>query len=290
MKSDRFRTMRSHFTPLTLPPGSQRYERGSTPGHHHPAVRRMDLSVRVRAPHRRSPRPPHPPRQHPRDEWRELQAQPEPQASNPDGELNRPPNPRLTPWAHRSLPRAPPHRPVEGTPRRTRGPPMDFYEATEVKVRCTLCLEHVLSPLVCQIGGASCRVGTLLAWVARPCGCPTFYPGGFRRRCAGSVPQSRLLRAQRSGGGTLPTGRRLSALSTVGHSPPGPAPAASGRTGTVRSQDQASLAPVGTRPVSQNRQRAMSSLRASATTITRRIRPRPPAVRSSNHLLSALSG
>ena len=60
-----------------------------------------------------------------RDEWRELQAQPEPQASNPDGELNRPPNPRLTPWAHRSLPRAPPRRPVEGTPRRTRGPPMD---------------------------------------------------------------------------------------------------------------------------------------------------------------------
>ena len=86
------------------------------------------------------------------------------------------------------------------------------------------------------------------------------------------------------------TGRRLSALSMVGHSPPGPAPAASGRTGAVRSQDQASLAPVGTRPVSQNRQRAMSSLRASATTITRRIRPRPPAVRSSNHLLSALSG
>ena len=63
--------------------------------------------------------------EHPRDEWRELQAQPEPQASNPDGELNRPPNPRLTPWAHRSLPRAPPRRPVEGTPRRTRGPPMD---------------------------------------------------------------------------------------------------------------------------------------------------------------------
>ena len=86
------------------------------------------------------------------------------------------------------------------------------------------------------------------------------------------------------------TGRCLSALSMVGHSPPGPAPAASGRTGTVRSQDQASLAPVGTRPVSQNRQRAMSSLRASATTITRRIRPRPPAVRSSNRLLSALSG
>ncbi len=86
------------------------------------------------------------------------------------------------------------------------------------------------------------------------------------------------------------TGRRLSALSTVGHSPPGPAPAASGRTGAVRSRDQASLAPVGTRPVSDNRQSAMSSLRASATIMTRRIRPRAPAVRSSNHLQSALAG
>ena len=99
---------------------------GLDPGHHQSALRRMDRGVRLRAAYRRSPRPPHPPRQHPRDEWRELQAQPEPQASNPDGELNRPPNPRLTPWAHRSLPRAPPRRPVEGTPRRTRGPPMDY--------------------------------------------------------------------------------------------------------------------------------------------------------------------
>ena len=86
----------------------------------------------------RSPRPPHPPRQHPRDEWRELQAQPEPQASNPDGELNRPPNPRLTPWAHRSLPRAPPRRPVEGTPRRTRGPPMDYGDKPAAAKRSLL--------------------------------------------------------------------------------------------------------------------------------------------------------
>ena len=41
-------------------------------------------------------------------------------------ELNRPPSPRLTPWAHRSLPRAPPRQPVEGTPRCARGPPMDY--------------------------------------------------------------------------------------------------------------------------------------------------------------------
>ncbi len=33
---------------------------------------------------------------------------------------------RLTPWVHRSLPRAPPRQPVEGTPRRARGPPMDY--------------------------------------------------------------------------------------------------------------------------------------------------------------------
>ena len=68
----------------------------------------------------------HPSRQHPRDERRQLPAQPEPKASNPDGKLKRPPSPRLTPWAHGSLPRAPPRQPVEGTPRRARGPPMDY--------------------------------------------------------------------------------------------------------------------------------------------------------------------
>ncbi len=31
-----------------------------------------------------------------------------------------------TPGAHRPLPRAPPRQPVEGTPRRARGPPMDY--------------------------------------------------------------------------------------------------------------------------------------------------------------------
>ncbi len=84
--------------------------------------------------------------------------------------------------------------------------------------------------------------------------------------------------------------RHLSARPEIGHTPPGPVPPASGRTGAMRSRDQPSLAPVGTRPVSQNRHSAMSSLRASATIITRRIRPRAPAVRSSNHLLSALFG
>ena len=44
--------------------------------------------------------------------------------------------------------------------------------------------------------------------------------------------------------------------------------------------DQANLTPDGTRPVSANRHKATSSLRASATIITRRIRPLAPAVRS----------
>src|SRR5690606_13479725 len=42
------------------------------------AVRRMDRDVRFRAPDRRAPRPAHPPRQHPRDERRELSPGPEP--------------------------------------------------------------------------------------------------------------------------------------------------------------------------------------------------------------------
>ena len=84
--------------------------------------------------------------------------------------------------------------------------------------------------------------------------------------------------------------RRLSARPAVGHSPPGSNPTGSGRIGEARSCVQASLAPVGTRPVSENRQRAMSSLRTSATIITRRIRPRASVVCCSNHSESALSG
>ena len=55
-------------------------------------------------------------------------------------------------------------------------------------------------------------------------------------------------------------GRRVSARKSLGHSPPGPAPAASGPSGTARSRDQTSLAPVGTRPVSENRQSANEQL------------------------------
>ena len=49
-------------------------------------------------------------------------------------------------------------------------------------------------------------------------------------------------------------------------------------------------APSGTRPVSTYLQRAMTSLRAMATIITRRIRPFALPHQSLNHLLSALSG
>ena len=74
------------------------------PGHLQPAVRRVDRGVRLRAPHRGAARPPHPPRPHPRDERRELPPQSKPPASRPSRRVNRPPCPRLTPWAHRSLP------------------------------------------------------------------------------------------------------------------------------------------------------------------------------------------
>jgi DNA replication protein DnaC len=54
---------------------SQRYERGST--NQQSAVRRVDRRVRLRAADRRSARPAHPPRPHPRDERRQLPAQTE---------------------------------------------------------------------------------------------------------------------------------------------------------------------------------------------------------------------
>ena len=49
--------------------------------HQQPAVRRMDRGLRHRAPHRRTPRPPHPPCEYPGDERRELppRAEPHPQ-------------------------------------------------------------------------------------------------------------------------------------------------------------------------------------------------------------------
>ncbi len=145
-------------------------------------------------------------------------------------------------------------------------------------------------PWVGSIFGRFRRVETLLASVAPQVRIPTFYPGGCRQGCAESVPPIPLAAGAAFRRRDPSLARRISAREQPGHTPPGPAPAASGRAGTVRSRCQASLAPVGTRPVPENRHSAMSSLRASATIITRRMRPRAPAVRSSNHLLSALSG
>ena len=44
----------------------------------------------------------------------------------------------MTPWAHRSLPRAPPRQPVEGTPRRARGPPVDYGDKPAAAKRSLL--------------------------------------------------------------------------------------------------------------------------------------------------------
>ena len=62
-------------------------------------------------------------------------------------------------------------------------------------------MANSLSGLVGLTVGLPCsQVGTLLASVALV-RIPNSYPGGFRRWCAGTVSRSRLLRAQRSGGG-----------------------------------------------------------------------------------------
>ena len=127
-----------------------------------------------------------------------------------------------------------------------------------------------------------CRVGTLasVALVRTP----TFYPGGDLFRCTGlrpSIPLAAGAAFRRWGPSER---RRISAPDRSRSLATRSSPAASARTGMMRSRDQASLAPVGTRPVSENRHSAISSLRASATIITRRIRPRAPPVRSSIHL------
>ena len=57
---------------------SQRYERGLRPGHHQPALRRVDRRLRLRAAHRRAAGPPHPSRPHPGDERRQLPPQEQP--------------------------------------------------------------------------------------------------------------------------------------------------------------------------------------------------------------------
>ena len=123
-------------------------------------------------------------------------------------------------------------------------------------------MANSLSGLVGLTVGLPCsQVGTLFASVALV-RIPNSYPGGFsatERRNHPSIPFAAGAAFRRQGPSLS---RRLSARQRLGHTPPGPAPAASGRSGTARSRDQASVAPVGTRPVSENCQSAMSSLRA----------------------------
>ena len=146
-------------------------------------------------------------------------------------------------------------------------------------------MANSLSGLVGLTVGLPCsQVGTLFASVALV-RIPNSYPGGFSatvRRNHPSIPLAAGAAFRRRGPSL---GRRVSARKSLGHSPPGPAPAASGRSGTARSRDQTSLAPVGTRPVSENRQSAMSSLRANATIIN----PADPPAGSGSALVEPLA-
>ena len=140
-------------------------------------------------------------------------------------------------------------------------------------------MANSLSGLVGLTVGLPCsQVGTLFASVALV-RIPNSYPGGFSetvRRNHPSIPLAAGAAFRRRGPSL---GRRVSARKSLGHSP------ASGRSGTARSRDQTSLAPVGTRPVSENRQSAMSSLRANATIIN----PADPPAGSGSALVEPLA-
>ena len=56
--------------------------------HQQPAVRRVDLRVRLRAADRRAARPAHPPRPHPRDERRQLPPEGQPKTAGQDRDPN----------------------------------------------------------------------------------------------------------------------------------------------------------------------------------------------------------
>ena len=166
----------------------------------------------------------------------------------------------------------------------------DFYEALEVNADHRSLLTAYHAPAFLMGSPVSLARSERLLHRSRCCAHTQLLSGRIPATVCRIRPPIPLAAgtAFRRRGPSIP--RHLSARPEIGHTPPGPVPPASGRTGAMWSRDQPSLAPVGTRPVSQNRHSAMSSLRASATIITRRIRPRAPAVRSSNHLLSALFG
>ena len=101
----------------------------------------------------------------------------------------------------------------------------------------------LLSGLVGLTVGLPCsQVGTLFASVALV-RIPNSYPGGFSetvRRNRPSIPLAAGAAFRRRGPSR---DRRLSARQRFGHTPPGPAPTASGRSATARSCDQTSVAP-----------------------------------------------
>ena len=171
--------------------------------------------------------------------------------------------------------------------------PSPFYEATVVKSGIRLVLVHGVGPV--RVGPMRVPRIVFLAGSERllsrsRAGCAD--PPFIRSVSGGAVPvpRSRVLRGNvPSGGSPLSIGVFQPGVRAA-HTPPGPARPRPAGAGSSRFRDQASRAPVGTRPVSQKRQSAISSLRASATIITRRARPPAPAVRASNHWLSALSG
>ena len=166
-----------------------------------------------------------------------------------------------------------------------------FYEATVVKRESGYV--SGTTPVLPRSSGPELRIarlGTFLSSGARRVARTLLLSGRFPAPRRIRAP-SRMLRAQRSGRWDPSTSRRLSAQVMFGHTSARPSADHIRPDWIGRSRvDQAQRAPIGTRPVSENRHSAMSSLRASATIITRRIRPRAPAVRSSNHLQSALSG
>ena len=87
---------------LSNPAPQKRLVRSPGPG--------MDDGVRQRAPHRRAARPHHSPCPYPGDERRELPAQAEPVTTPATVRIT----PRLSPWAHRPLPRAGRRQPRRG--------------------------------------------------------------------------------------------------------------------------------------------------------------------------------
>ena len=144
-------------------------------------------------------------------------------------------------------------------------------------------MANSLSGLVGLTVGLPCsQVGTLFASVALV-RIPNSYPGGFSatvRRNHPSIPLAAGAAFRRRGPSL---GRRVSARKSLGHSPPGPAPAASGRSGTARSRDLTSSTGSGenTTALENITSRITNSGLTKSTTC-----PQPPAQNSSTRAMA----